>query len=103
MLGLSLLSIHLMYLALLEFDEDLLSLLTMGLFAQTKNWVKCLLHEHDQDHHEYVQDQLSLPLPFFFEILSVITVAPLGIVCPCGTLRTRSSSALSSYDEQKFI
>ena len=58
---------------MLEFDEDFLSLLTMGLIAQTKNWVKCLLHEHDQDHHEYVQDQLTLPLPFFFEILSVIT------------------------------
>ena len=25
---------------LLEFDEDFLSLLTMSLFAQTKNWVK---------------------------------------------------------------
>ena len=42
-----------------------------------------------------------------FELLAleclVITVAPLGIVCPCGTLRTCSSSALSIFDEQKLF
>jgi len=37
----------------------------------------------------------------FFEICLVITVAPLGIVCSCSTLRTRRSSALSSYDKWK--
>ena len=52
--------------------------------------------------HENNQNQIFLTLPFSFEICLVITVAPLGIVCSCSTLRTRWSSALSIYDKQKF-
>ena len=62
------------------------------------NMLRCKTTKRLYAHQTNMSDFEILALEF-----SVITVAPLGIVCPCGTLRTCSSSALSSFDEQKFI
>ena len=73
--------------------KELLCMLTLSLPSASYAW-----KEHDNN-----QDQIFLTLTFSFEIFLVITVAPLGIVCSCSTLRAHRSSALSFMTNRNLL